>query len=327
MDKITLNAHAKINLSLEITGKRPDGYHDIVSFMQGLGLHDVLSIEKCTQKATKYNLPHCTVNGIVVYLCTDAKTIPTDMDNLAFRAVKVFTDALGESEYEYFGLTDTLLIDIRKDLPVSAGIGGGSANAAACLLGLNEMTGRPFTLRELMRIGGTFGADVPFLRSAALATDTASTWDAVREALCRYAELGKTFDTMMLMQPTTPLRTGEDVKGAYALLKEKQAKSIIAVCEVDHSPLWCDTIPDSGSMKGFGHKELAWVNRQDLRPYYRVNGAMYLLSVNGVDIPPDDDIYEDNCYAFVMDRKKSVDIDSEDDLAMAEFLLSRRKNG
>ncbi|MBQ6150362.1 MAG: hypothetical protein IJJ03_01775 [Mogibacterium sp.] len=162
MDKITLNAHAKINLSLEITGKRPDGYHDIVSFMQGLGLHDVLSIEKCTQKATKYNLPHCTVNGIVVYLCTDAKTIPTDMDNLAFRAVKVFTDALGESGHEYYGLADTMLIDIRKDLPVSAGIGGGSANAAACLLGLNEMTGRPFTLRELMRIGGTFGADVPF---------------------------------------------------------------------------------------------------------------------------------------------------------------------
>lgn len=162
MDKITLNAHAKINLSLEITGKRADGYHDIVSFMQGLGLHDVLSIEKCTEKATKYKLPHCTVNGIVVYLCTDAKTIPTDMDNLAFRAVKVFTDALGENDPEKYGLTDMLLIDIRKDLPVSAGIGGGSANAAACLLGLNEMTGRPFTLRQLMEIGGTFGADVPF---------------------------------------------------------------------------------------------------------------------------------------------------------------------
>lgn len=162
MDKITLNAHAKINLSLEITGKRPDGYHDIVSFMQGLGLHDVMSIEKCSQKATKYKLPHCTVNGIVVYLCTDAKTIPTDMDNLAFRAVKAFTDAIGQGDPEKYGLTDTLLIDIRKDLPVSAGIGGGSANAAACLLGLNEMTGRPFSLRELMKIGGAFGADVPF---------------------------------------------------------------------------------------------------------------------------------------------------------------------
>ena len=162
MDKITLNAHAKINLSLEIIGKRPDGYHDIVSFMQGLGLHDVLSLEKCTQKATKYKLPLCTVNGIVVYLCTDAKTIPTDMDNLAFRAVKVFTDALGQGDPEEYGLTDAMLIDIRKDLPVSAGIGGGSANAAACLLGLNEMTGRPFTLRQLMELGGTFGADVPF---------------------------------------------------------------------------------------------------------------------------------------------------------------------
>ena len=162
MDKITLNAHAKINLSLEVTGKRPDGYHDIVSLMQGLGLHDVLSIEKCTQKATKYKLPHCTVNGIVVYLCTDAKTIPTDMDNLAFRAVKAFTDALEKKDPEEYGLADALLIDIRKDLPVSAGIGGGSANAAACLLGLNEMTGRPFTLRQLMEIGAKFGADVPF---------------------------------------------------------------------------------------------------------------------------------------------------------------------
>jgi 4-diphosphocytidyl-2-C-methyl-D-erythritol kinase len=162
MDKITLNAHAKTNLSLEITGKRPDGYHDIVSFMQGVGLHDVLSIEKCTQKATKYNLPHCTVNGIVVYLCTDAKTIPTDMDNLAFRAVKAFTDAIGPKDLEKYIPEDTMLIDIRKDLPVSAGIGGGSANAAVVLLGLNEMTGRPFTLRQLMDIGAEFGADVPF---------------------------------------------------------------------------------------------------------------------------------------------------------------------
>ena len=162
MDHITLNAHAKINLSLEITGKRPDGYHDIVSFMQGIGLHDVMKIEKCTQKATKYKLPHCTVNGIVVYLCTDAKTIPTDMDNLAFRAVKAFMDAMGDADPVEYGLTDQLLIDIRKDLPVSAGIGGGSANAAACLLGLNEMTGRPFSLRQLMEIGAGFGADVPF---------------------------------------------------------------------------------------------------------------------------------------------------------------------
>lgn len=173
-------------------------------------------------------------------------------------------------------------------------------------------------------IARRYGADVPFLRSAALATDTASTWDAVREALMKYEEMGKLFDTVMLMQPTTPLRTADDVREAYALREEKHADSIIGVCEVDHSPLWCDNIPESGSMKGFGHKELAWVTRQELKPFYRVNGAIYLLPVNGTDIPADDCIYDVNCYAQFMDRKKSVDIDTEDDLAMVEFLINRR---
>lgn len=173
-------------------------------------------------------------------------------------------------------------------------------------------------------IAREYGADEPFLRSPELASDTASSWDAVREVLAKYSALGKTFDTMMLMQPTSPLRTAQDVKDAYALLQEKNAKSVIAVCEVDHSPLWCDMIPDSGSMKGFGRKDIAWVTRQELRPFYRVNGSMYLLSVDGISIPADDRIYEDDCYALFMDRKKSVDIDSEDDLAMVEFLISRR---
>lgn len=173
-------------------------------------------------------------------------------------------------------------------------------------------------------IAREYGADEPFLRSPELASDTASSWDAVREVLAKYSALGKTFDTMMLMQPTSPLRTAQDVKDAYALMQEKNAKSVIAVCEVDHSPLWCDMIPDSGNMKGFGRKDIAWVTRQELRPFYRVNGSMYLLSVDGISIPADDRIYEDDCYALFMDRKKSVDIDSEDDLAMVEFLISRR---
>ena len=173
-------------------------------------------------------------------------------------------------------------------------------------------------------IARTYGADVPFLRSAELASDTANTWDAVREVLKRYAEMGKTFETVMLMQPTTPLRTGEDVKAAYKLMNEKKAKSVIAVCEVDHSPLWCDMIPEDGNMKGFGRKDLAWVTRQELKPFYRVNGAIYLLSVSDNTITDDDDIYENDCYALFMDRKKSIDIDCEDDLGLVEFMLARR---
>ena len=173
-------------------------------------------------------------------------------------------------------------------------------------------------------IAREYGADVPFLRSAELASDTANTWDAVREVLHRYAEMGKTFETVMLMQPTTPLRTGEDVQAAYRLMREKEAESVIAVCEVDHSPLWCDMIPENGNMKGFGRKDLAWVTRQELKPFYRVNGAIYLLTISDNTITADDDIYENNCYALFMDRKKSIDVDCEDDLELVEFMLARR---
>ena len=162
MESMRLNSHAKINLSLRITGKRPDGYHEIRSFMQGTGLHDVVEIKKCSQNGTKYNLPHCIINDVVVYLCTDAKTIPTDMSNLALKAVKILLDALAEKGSAAPDLPEALLIAIDKRLPVAAGIAGGSGNAAACLLGLNELLGSPFCLRELMRIGTAVGADVPF---------------------------------------------------------------------------------------------------------------------------------------------------------------------
>lgn len=157
MDSITLNAHAKINLSLEVVGKRPDGYHNIVSLMQGIGLCDVVTIKKCPQNGTKYNLPHCTINRHVVYLCTDEKTIPTDMNNLAIKGIA----ALAKASEAVFPGTD-LIVGIEKKLPVAAGIAGGSGNAAAAMLGLNALAGYPLSLRELMAIGTGVGADVPF---------------------------------------------------------------------------------------------------------------------------------------------------------------------
>ena len=164
MKEIKLEAHAKLNLSLEVVGKRSDGYHNIVSLMQGIGLSDVLTIKKCAENGTKYNLPHCTICGHVVYLCTDEKTIPTDMSNLALKGIDAVLTAardmkLSLSEFEEDA---ELLIQIDKRLPVAAGIAGGSGNAAAAMLGLNAITGAPFSLRDLMSIGASVGADVPF---------------------------------------------------------------------------------------------------------------------------------------------------------------------
>ena len=157
MNSITLNAHAKLNLSLEVVGKRPDGYHNIVSLMQGIGLCDVVKIKKCPENGTKYNLPHCTINKHVVYLCTDEKTIPTDMNNLALKGIAV----LAESSETLFPGAD-IIVEIEKRLPVAAGIAGGSGNAAAAMLGLNALAGYPLSLRELMSLGSKTGADVPF---------------------------------------------------------------------------------------------------------------------------------------------------------------------
>lgn len=159
MNEISLNAYAKINLSLVVTGKRPDGYHDIRSLMQGVGLCDVIKITKCPENGTKYNLPHCTIGGIDVYLCTDVETIPMDMSNLALRGIAAVLDACGSG---VSGEIPALVVDIEKKLPVAAGIAGGSGNAAACMLGMNALLGSPMSLRELMEAGAGVGADVPF---------------------------------------------------------------------------------------------------------------------------------------------------------------------
>jgi 4-diphosphocytidyl-2-C-methyl-D-erythritol kinase len=167
MEQITLNAYAKINLSLVVTGRRDDGYHNIRSLMQGIDLYDVIKITKCPENGTKYNLPHCTIGGIDVYLCTDVETIPMDMSNLALRGIAAVLDACGAdrdgSGTGTAGRTvPALVVDIEKKLPVAAGIAGGSGNAAACMLGMNALLGSPMSLRELMEAGAGVGADVPF---------------------------------------------------------------------------------------------------------------------------------------------------------------------
>ena len=164
MKKITLNAYAKINLSLVVTGRRPDGYHNIRSLMQGIDLYDVIEITKCPENGTKYNLPHCTLGGIDVYLCTDVKTIPTDMSNLALRGIAAVLDACSEGAGDAASSAKPgdLVVSIEKRLPVAAGIAGGSGNAAACMLGMNALLGYPLSLRELMEKGARVGADVPF---------------------------------------------------------------------------------------------------------------------------------------------------------------------
>lgn len=172
---------------------------------------------------------------------------------------------------------------------------------------------------EYAQIAREWGASVPFLRSEDLSSDTASSWSVVKDALLHYQNNGQVFDTVALLQPTSPLRTSNDIVKGYKLLNSKNSNAIISVCEMDHSPLWSNKLPDDLSLKGFINKDLVNQPRQLLPTYYRINGALYIVKVDYLMIQ--NDIYEDACYAYVMNAENSVDIDCELDFIVAESII------
>ena len=134
-------AFAKLNLTLDVLGKRPDGYHDLKSVMQTISVRDDIEIDVGTGEPWR--------------LLCDKEGIPTDETNLAWKAAKVFFDAVKKDP-------EGLEIRIVKRIPSGAGLGGGSADAAAVLRALNRHYGHPFSVGALAELGAQVGSDVPF---------------------------------------------------------------------------------------------------------------------------------------------------------------------
>lgn len=169
-------------------------------------------------------------------------------------------------------------------------------------------------------IGKKFGAEVPFLRSERTSSDTASSWDTVQEVLDGYAELGRTFDTFCLLQPTSPLRTAEDIRNAYQTYQEKASFAVVSVCEAEHSPLWCGQLPENREFIGFMNPE-SQKRRQDAGKFYRLNGAIYIVDIER--FKTDKFFYHEGSFAYIMPQDRSVDIDSIIDFKMAELLINK----
>ena len=139
-DKITITCPAKINLSLDVIGKRADGYHELRMIMQTVDICDLITVS-------------LSDNGnITVY--SDNKNVPLGEDNIVYKAAKLFFEKLGKT----FGAE----IEIKKNIPMGAGMAGGSADAAGTLKALNILTNKPFSDEELEVMGKNIGADVPF---------------------------------------------------------------------------------------------------------------------------------------------------------------------
>ena len=166
------------------------------------------------------------------------------------------------------------------------------------------------------------GASVPFLRSEVNATDKATSWDMVEEVLENYQKIGKTFDTFCLLQPTSPLRTSEDIIYAYKLYEEKANFAVISVCEAEHSPLWCGHLPTSCEFLDFISED-AMKQRQAGGKFYRLNGAIYII--NCEKFKTDRYFYQSGSFAYIMPQERSVDIDTDLDLRYAELILNNLK--
>ena len=139
MSQMKILSPAKINLFLQVTGKRPDGYHELFSLMCCLDLCDII---------------HIQFSGHGIELETDNPQIPLDETNIAHQAASLFLNRMK--------IADGLTIRIQKVIPVAGGLGGGSSNAASILMGLNQHYDFPFSHSELMSMGLELGADVPF---------------------------------------------------------------------------------------------------------------------------------------------------------------------
>ncbi len=150
MNSIILKARAKINLTLGVTGKRDNGYHELEMIMQTINLHDTIYIRKATVPGIKLSINY--------------SWLPKDERNIAYKAAKLFLDEMN--------INEGLSMEIFKRIPVCAGLAGGSADAAAVLIGLNRIFNTHLSKEKLMEMGLKLGADVPFCiaRGTMLAT-------------------------------------------------------------------------------------------------------------------------------------------------------------
>ena len=139
--KVQEYAYAKLNLTLDVTAKRSDGYHDMLMVMQTVSISDSIVLEQTGEKGIRAS--------------SNFRYIPTDERNLAVRAAGAFLDTIGEAK-------DGIVIRMDKTIPVGAGMAGGSADAAAVLRGMNRLYGNRMSRRELEKLGEQVGSDVAF---------------------------------------------------------------------------------------------------------------------------------------------------------------------
>ena len=210
MKQLDLKAYAKINLAIDVLGKLPSGYHEVSMIMQQVELHDKINVTWLPGQGRREEAE------IAIEIKSDETIMPKDNQNLAYQAAQLIISRFDIGQKVGSG---KVLIDIKKQIPIGAGLGGGSADCAAVLHALSKIWGLELSVRELCGLGAVLGADVPFCvmgqsgMAAALAEGTGTKLTPIR-GIDAWAVLTK---------PPISVSTAEVYKG-FSQIQDKNFK-------------------------------------------------------------------------------------------------------
>jgi N-acylneuraminate cytidylyltransferase/CMP-N,N'-diacetyllegionaminic acid synthase len=175
--------------------------------------------------------------------------------------------------------------------------------------------------KEIADISKQYGANVPFLRPKELASDTATTFDAIKHTIDFYKKkLNKEFDYIVLLEPTSPLREKDDVDKSIELLLKSNADSIVGICKTeDQNPAFLVKKDKSGFINGYENKDMKPIRRQDIKDVYFFEGTIY---VSQTDVLLEKKtFYHDKTIGYEVEKWKSLEIDDIYDFIMVEAIM------
>lgn len=173
-------------------------------------------------------------------------------------------------------------------------------------------------------VAGEFKCDVPFIRPPKLSIDTIAVNDSLLHAIEWYENKGEYFDILLLLHCTSPFRTHIHIQQALKKFIETKADNLISLCEFEIPPFWAYTMNENEKIDFLFEKEKARSQRQNLPKTYHPNGAIYISKIN--TFKQTKDFLTPAPIGFVMDKTSSVDIDTENDINYAEFLLRENRH-
>ena len=174
---------------------------------------------------------------------------------------------------------------------------------------------------KIANISNKYGAAVPFMRPEGFSTDDASTIDVVLHTISFFQQQKDAYNTMILLQPTSPLRTDEDIDGAVEKHFLNGEQGLVSVSEVEDNPILIRTVNDNERLTPL-LKVNSTCRRQDMAKYYRVNGCIYLNKISEIN---SETSFNDNKLAYIMPKERAVDVDEMVDLNIAEYYLKERE--